>query len=1056
MLQLKNIKKTYVVGDTATRALDGVSIDFRECEFVSILGPSGCGKTTLLNIIGGLDRYSDGDLLINGKSTEDFKDRDWDTYRNHSVGFVFQSYNLIPHQTVLANVELALTLSGISKSERRRRAAEALEKVGLGDQLHKKPNQMSGGQMQRVAIARAIVNDPDILLADEPTGALDTVTSVQIMEILREIAKDKLVIMVTHNPELAEEYSTRIVKLRDGLITDDSMPFEAPTAKEEVVRKTDVKKGKKTSMSFWTAFHLSLNNLMTKKGRTFMTSFAGSIGIIGIALILALSNGINAYIAMVQEDTLSTYPLTIQKQTQDTSALLSAMTQTGSDSQEDRRDSGMIYVDDSMGTMMGALSATVENNLESFKAYIEEHKDDLAPYVSDIQYTYDYQLQVFNMVPTTDEDGNTVTEAREIGMNVIFDNMGDAFSGMSELMAMSGGMGMSVFSEMINNQELLDQQYDVVAGNWPTAYNEVVLVIDSNNQLSKMTLYMLGILDPDNIAQEMADVMSGKYEPEDIPPYTFEDVMGMSIMLMTTEDFFVEDSSNLYPFENSQYPVWKDIRNDPGFDQNTYVAENGVELKIAGIVRPKEGATATSISGAIGYTKEFTDFILSENTKSAVIAQQKETPTVNVLTGLAFDRTHYKPETIHQLIDKIDDSTMEMFYAYMTQQILQNPDFSDRINVKDTESFLGMYMLLPADKQAEIFGAVLNAAKANPANENGLSKLCTMLSSMNPTITITTDNLVQLLPILSVESQAVALMGATLTPEQVATSMGIPLEQLMFFWNDEMGAVPGLIQLAGEETMQVIYTQLSESLKTMQVNKEIFLTLLSTMTAEDEAFIQLEETLYSMAPQIDATYESVLDTLDDAESAKPASINFYALNFESKDYIETFIEDYNNSRTEESDKLKYTDVVGILMTGITTIINAISYVLIAFVSISLVVSSIMIGIITYISVLERTKEIGILRAMGASKRDIRRVFNAETLIIGLCAGIIGIVVTILICIPASLIIQQLTGIPTLAAVLPWQGAIVLIAVSTIMTVISGLIPAKSASRKDPVVALRTE
>ena len=1057
MLQLKNIKKTYVVGDTTTRALDGVSIDFRECEFVSILGPSGCGKTTLLNIIGGLDRYSDGDLLINGKSTEDFKDRDWDTYRNHSVGFVFQSYNLIPHQTVLANVELALTLSGISKSERRRRAAEALEKVGLGDQLHKKPNQMSGGQMQRVAIARAIVNDPDILLADEPTGALDTVTSVQIMEILREIAKDKLVIMVTHNPELAEEYSTRIVKLRDGLITDDSMPFEAPTAKEEVVRKTDVKKGKKTSMSFWTAFHLSLNNLMTKKGRTFMTSFAGSIGIIGIALILALSNGINAYIALVQEDTLSTYPLTIQKQTQDTSALLSAMTQTGSDSQEDRRDSGMIYVDDSMGTMMGALSATVENNLESFKAYIEEHKDDLAPYVSDIQYTYDYQLQVFNMVPTTDGDGNTITEARKIGMEVIFDNMGDAFSGMSELMSMSGGMGVSVLSEMINNQELLDQQYDVVAGNWPTAYNEVVLVIDSNNQLSKMTLYMLGILDPDNISQEMADVMSGKYEPEDIPPYTFEDVMGMSIMLMTTEDFFVEDESKApYAVGDKNYPIWKDVREDFDFDQNSYVTEHGVELKIAGIVRPKEGATATSISGAIGYTKAFTDYILSENTKSTVIAQQKETPTVNVLTGLPFERTVYTPETIHQLINKIDDSTMEMFYAYMTQQILQNPEFSDRINVKDTESFLGMYMLLPADKQAEIFGAVLTAAKADPANEKGLSTLCTMLSSMNPTITITPDNLVQLLPILGTESQVVALMGATLTPEQVSASMGIPLEQLMLFWNDEMGVVPGLIQLAGEEAMQVIYTQLSESLKTMQVNKEIFLTLLSTMTAEDEAFIQLEETLYSMAPQIDATYESVLDTLDDAESAKPASINFYALNFESKDFIEAFIEDYNDSRTEESDKLKYTDMVGILMSGITTIINAISYVLIAFVSISLVVSSIMIGIITYISVLERTKEIGILRAMGASKRDIRRVFNAETLIIGLCAGIIGIVVTVLICIPASLIIQHLTDIPTLAAVLPWQGAIVLIAVSTIMTLISGLIPAKSASRKDPVVALRTE
>ena len=427
-----------------------------------------------------------------------------------------------------------------------------------------------------------------------------------------------------------------------------------------------------------------------------------------------------------------------------------------------------------------------------------------------------------------------------------------------------------------------------------------------------------------------------------------------------------------------------------------------------------------------------------------------------MLTGLAFERTHYEPETIHELINKIDESTMEMFYAYMTQQILQNPEFSDRLNVKDTESFMGMYMLLPSDKQADIFAAVLNAAKANPANEKDLSTLCTMLSSMNPTIAITTDNLVQLLPVLGIESQAVALMGATLTPEQVSASMGIPLEQLMLFWSDEMGVVPGLIQLAGEETMQAIYAQLSESMMSMQVNKEIFLALLSSMTAEDEAFIQLEKTLYSMAPQIDATYESILDTLDDAEAAKPASINFYALNFESKDFIEAFIEDYNNSRTEESDKLKYTDVVGILMSGITTIINAISYVLIAFVSISLVVSSIMIGIITYISVLERTKEIGILRAMGASKRDIRRVFNAETLIIGLCAGIIGIVATVIICIPASLIIQYLTGIPTIAAVLPWQGAIVLIAVSTIMTVISGLIPAKSASRKDPVVALRTE
>ena len=1034
MLQLKNIKKTYEVGDNSVRALDGVSIDFRECEFVSILGPSGCGKTTLLNIVGGLDRYSDGDLLINGKSTEDFKDRDWDTYRNHSVGFVFQSYNLIPHQTVLSNVELALTLSGISKAERRRRAAEALEKVGLGDQLHKKPNQMSGGQMQRVAIARAIVNDPDILLADEPTGALDTVTSVQIMEILREIAKDKLVIMVTHNPELAEEYSTRIVKLRDGSVIDDSMPFEAPTAKEEVVRKTDVKKSKKTSMGFWTAFSLSMNNLLTKKGRTFMTSFAGSIGIIGIALILALSNGINMYIAAVQEDTLSTFPLTINRVTQDYASMLQAMTSTNTETDE-QRDQNLIYVDDSMGTMMGAMSATVENNLEAFKKHIEAHRDELGPYVSDIQYTYDYNLQVYNLV--SDADGS---EARKLGMEVIFENMGDAFSGMSELVELSGGMGSSVLSEMIDNPELLDQQYDVIAGSWPTAYNEVVLVVGSNNQISKMTLYMLGLLDPDNIKGEIEDLMKGEYETSDIPPYSFEDILNTRFMLLSTEDFFVEDDLKTpYRYNGKDYPVWKDIRKTPGFDGETeaeFIAKHGTELKIAGIIRPKEGATATSVSGAIGYTKEFTNFILEQNAKSAVISQQKETPETNVLTGLAFERTHYTPETIHELVEKIDEATMDMFYAYMTQQILTNPEFSDRINVKDAESFLGMYMLLPADQQIAIFDSVLTAAKANPANEQGLSMLCGTLSMGTGGITITPDNFTKLLPALDVQ----IVMGAL---------AGIPASEQMPF------AMAGLMEMAGEDAMNVIYAALTENIKTMTVNKEIFVTLLGSMTAEDPAFIQLEETLYSMAPQIDSTYDSVLDTLDDAEAAKPASVNFYAKDFESKDFIEQFISDYNDS-VEEADKLKYTDVVGILMSGITTIINAISYVLIAFVSISLVVSSIMIGIITYISVLERTKEIGILRAMGASKRDIRRVFNAETLIIGLCAGIIGIVFTVLVCIPASAIIQYLTGIPSIRAVLPWLGGVILIAVSTILTVISGLLPAGSASRKDPVVALRTE
>ncbi len=1038
LLQLKNISKIYDMGDTHVQALRGVSIDFRECEFVSILGPSGCGKTTLLNIVGGLDRYSGGDLLINGKSTEDFKDRDWDTYRNHSVGFVFQSYNLIRHQTVLANVELALTLSGISKAERRRRAAEALTKVGLGDQLNKKPNQMSGGQMQRVAIARAIVNDPDILLADEPTGALDTQTSVQIMEILKEIAKDKLVIMVTHNPELAEEYSTRIVRLRDGAVIDDSMPFTAPEAKEEVVRKTDVKKGKKTSMSFWTAFSLSLNNLMTKKGRTFMTSFAGSIGIIGIALILALSNGINIFIATVQEDTLSTFPLTINRVTQDYQAMLQAMTNTSEESEEER-DMNLIYVDDSMGTMMSAMSATVENNLEAFKKHLEAHEEELAPYITDIMYTYDYQLQVFNMVNTTDEDGNPITEAREIGMGVVFDHMGSAFSGMSELMEMGssmGGMGINVFTEMIDSPELLDQQYDVVAGAWPTAYNEVVLVIGSNNQISKMTLYMLGMLDPDLIEDELADLMEGKYETGDIPPYTFDDILNIKFKLLTTADFYAE-SGRTYSTDSGDKPVWTDLREGFDFDRNTFVDENGVELKVAGIVRPKEGATATSIGGVIGYTKEFTDYILDKNAQSPVINQQKETPTVNVLTGLPFERTVYTPKTIQELIDKIDDATMEMFYAYMTEQILNNPEFSDRIQVTDTESFIGMFMLLPADKQAVIFDSVLTAAKANPVSGTALQTLCGILSQTTSGVTITPDNFTRLLPILDVQTQVLAAL------------YGIPANEQMPF------PIPGLIEMAGEEAMNAIYDELTESIKTMTVNEEIFVALLGTLTADDPAFIQLEETLYSMAPQIDATYDSVLETLDDAEKAKPASINFYAVDFESKDYITDFIKSYNDS-VEETDKLKYADTVGMLMSSVTTIINAISYVLIAFVSISLVVSSIMIGIITYISVLERTKEIGILRAMGASKRDIRRVFNAETLIIGLCAGIIGIVFTVIICIPASIIVQHATGIPSIRAVLPWLGGVLLVIISTVLTVISGLIPAGSASRKDPVVALRTE
>ncbi len=1029
LLQLKNITKQYVTGNSTVNALGGVSIEFRKSEFVSILGQSGCGKTTLLNIIGGLDRYTDGDLIINGKSTKTFKDSDWDSYRNHSIGFVFQSYNLIPHQSVLANVELALTLSGVSKAERRRRAKEALERVGLGDQLHKKPNQMSGGQMQRVAIARALVNDPEILLADEPTGALDTSTSVQIMEILKEISKDRLIIMVTHNPELADTYSTRIIKLLDGLVIDDSNPYtseektEVSTAKETKKKKKD--KSQKTSMSFLTALSLSFNNLRTKKGRTIMTSFAGSIGIIGIALILALSTGINAFITQVQEDTLSTYPLTIQKQTQDMSAMLSALTSTSD--QKDYSESNQIHVDDSLGTMMGAMTSTVENNLEAFKVYLEENNADIKDYVSDIQYTYNYNLQVYN----TTNDWIT-----KIGMETVFEHMGDAFSSMSDLMEMGGGI--NIFSEMIGNQEILDQQYDVIAGNWPAEgkADEVVLVVNSNNQISKMTLYMLGILDPNDIDQEMEDLMSGKYESKEIEPFTYDYFLkDVTFKLLTTADFF-EETSKTYTVDGTEYKVWNDLRDMPGFDLEKHVNDSGLDVKIVGIVRPKDGAAATSISGAIGYTKALTNYILDRNAESDVINQQKKTPEINVLTGLTFERTKYTPETIDELVDKIDQATMDMFYAYMTEQIKTNEEFSSMINVKDKDSFSQVFFLLPAENQAVIIEKMLGYSNENTM---GMTMLCGTLSAMLKTVNVTPDNIMTLLPILGMQELYVLISG-------VPASEQMPM------------AISGLIDLSGEDNMNLLYKETADTLLTLTVNEGIFKTILSTMSAEDEAFIQLEETLYNMAPDIDATYDSVLKALDDAEKASPASVNFYAKDFESKDAIEKFIADYNTKAENEGrdeDILEYTDIVGTLMSSVTVIVNAISYVLIAFVAISLVVSSIMIGIITNISVLERTKEIGILRAIGASKKDISRVFNAETLIIGFAAGAIGIIMTFLLCFPITAIVQYLTGLDNIRAVLP-AGSLILVGVSMFLTFFAGLIPASSAAKKDPVIALRTE
>ncbi len=1072
MLILRNIVKEYGTGDTRVRALDGISLDFRKSEFVSILGPSGCGKTTLLNIIGGLDQYTSGDLVINGVSTKKYKDADWDTYRNHSIGFVFQSYNLIPHQTVLANVELALTLSGISPKERRARAIDALQQVGLGDQIRKKPNQMSGGQMQRVAIARALVNDPDILLADEPTGALDTQTSVQIMEILSNISKRKLIIMVTHNPELAEQYSGRIIRVQDGKVTGDTNPYQAteeaePTAaakktsrrvtvsdspnpfalsnsnekeapkqkkkRTQAASAKDKGKGKKRSMSFLTALSLSLNNLMTKKGRTFMTSFAGSIGIIGIALILSVSTGVNNYIAAVQRDTLSSYPLTIERQTQDFSALFAAMTEVEEQANMEI-DPNKIYVDDSMGSMMSAMSATTTNNLEKFKEHLDKNYAQLEGAISDIQYTYDFDLQIFTA------DGKT-----QVSPTTIFDNMGSAFAGIGEMMDSVGGAGFNVMSEMINNQELLDEQYELVGENsrWPEKAEEVVLVISKDNRISKMALYMLGVLDQGELEKIMSDLMTdGTYDTTPMEPYDLEDFLGMEFMMLNTSDFYAKrGESATYTVGDKTYPIWYDMRAG-AFDQEDFVTQNGTKLTISGIVRVREGATAASISGAVGYTKGLTDLILEKNLTSEILNQQKETPEYNVLSGLKFERTHYTRENIQDLIDKVDPATMEQLYAYMTAELLKSEELAGQLVVNSPETLMGFFGVMPASNQAELLTAMLTSIKeTDPTGGMTLVPIMTLLTQTTGGITVTADNLVKLMPVLSQDQLMLALAGMPETPA-TDTSPAIP-------------AVPGLISLCTPEALTEIYADVTERLKTLTITEESFKLLLQGNFIPDEEFAQMEEMLYSLAPQTDATYQSVMKELGDAEAKAPATINFYAKDFESKDRIEQFITDYNNS-VEEADQLKYTDVVGVLMSSVTTIIDAISYVLIAFVAISLVVSSIMIGIITYISVLERTKEIGILRAIGASKKDIGRVFNAETLIVGFVAGMIGILATVGLNLVINAILLHLTGLPNLKAALPVGGAVILVAISMFLTFIAGLFPSGFAAKRNPVEALRSE
>lgn len=929
MLEIKNINKDYKAGNDVVHALRDVSICFRESELVSVLGHSGCGKTTLLNIIGGLDQYTSGDLIINGKSTKQFKARDWDTYRNHSVGFIFQSYNLIPHQTVLSNVELALTLSGVSKSERRQRAKEALEKVGLGDQINKRPNQMSGGQMQRVAIARALVNDPDILLADEPTGALDSETSVQIMDLVKEIAKDRLVIMVTHNPELAEKYSTRIVKLLDGRIVGDTMPFDG---KAEEEKKPAASKGKKkTSMSFATALALSRNNLLTKKGRTFLTSFAGSIGIIGIALILSLSHGVQAYIDSVERSTLSSYPISIQQETVDYSSLMQSMMGIREDSFEGREENRIYTNDISTEMMKTMLSELQTNNLAEFKKYIESNPDNILDSVSEIQYSYSPSLYIYGRDLNDNilrVNPSTVMEAMMgEGMANTLTQMDSTYSTL-----MGGGISMSrmdVWNEMLGT-EIIKDQYEVLAGRLPNSYNEVVLIVNEHNELADVTLYSLGLRDQTELNGMMASVMAGESFDLDTGDmsFSYDELLDLSFRLLVPSDFYSENDEGGFD----------DMSKDEEFMAKAL--ETAPEIKVVGIVRPDGDSLLSSANnGGIGYTHALTEFMIGRTNESALVKKQKDNPDVDVFTGIEFPKDSETPEE-------------------------------------------------PMSR------------------EEAMSMIMGIMSG---------EQLAQL-------SQGIM---ETLTQEQQMSLMQLPAEQQQ----------AAMMEMADPAQLSALF--------------------MNVMTAE-----QLSElmALTEVPESTEATYEGNLELLGVADLAKPSSISIYAKDFDGKETITKFISDYNDTKVagdRQEDVINYTDYVGLMISSVSTIIDSISYILIAFVAISLIVSSIMIGIITYISVLERTKEIGILRAIGASKRDISRVFNAETLIVGFSAGAIGIIVTLLLNIPINIIIEHLTDISNMSK-LPWQGGLILVVISMLLTLIAGLFPAKVAANKDPVEALRTE
>ncbi|MCR5151079.1 MAG: ATP-binding cassette domain-containing protein [Clostridiales bacterium] len=1017
MLKFINIVKEYPTGESKVVALKGIDVEFRKSEFVSILGHSGCGKTTLLNIVGGLDHYTDGDMIIDGKSTKEYKDSDWDSYRNHRVGFVFQSYNLIPHQSVLANVELALTLSGVSKSERRKRAREALEKVGLGDQISKKPNQLSGGQVQRVAIARALVNNPEILLADEPTGALDSETSVQIMELLKEVARDRLVIMVTHNPDLARDYSSRIIRLVDGKIVSDSDSFETQEITQPEMSKAEIKKQKKqekkhskahkTSMSFFTALALSFNNLLTKKMRTLLTSFAGSIGIIGIALILSLSNGFQLYIDSIQRETLTSYPITVESATIDMSALSNAMASQDPDSVSHGHDK--VYSNAMAASMMESFSSEIwANNLGEFKKFLESEDSGIDEYISSIQYTYACKMNIFSA-----DTSNGVNQVYPSPLIAFGQNMVSSmnFGGMTiDTSTMSSyEKYYNSWQELVDNKELLASQYDLIEGAWPDKYNEVVLIIDKNNEVSIMAIQGLGVMSGDELMKGFMSFTTGeKYEVQDYE-LEYKEVLGKKFKIVLQPDLFE------YSAETDAY---EDMSEDEEYVKKAI--DEGEEVSVVGIVRPKDGSLMVATTGAIGYTVELTEYVVNKTNECELVKQQRNNPETDVFTGLPFPTEEAENEKNKKDETKSKDVSLSPEFEKPVVSTLENGGDTARASFTATGSF--DFSSLPSASEEDIYAAVDERYSGSEAQQ------------MKRTVELMLKTTLS----ISERKELIASLDKMLSGQSYAGVGTISGSQAYGY----------LRLMSKSDKLKMLYAMATADPAAAAGENPV----------EEEPEPEPEEPEEPEPEPYAQSLSQALEMLGAGDINTPTSINIFPVDFESKDAISAIIEKYNNAAKDsgnEKNQIKYTDYIGLLLKSVTKIVNIISYVLIAFVAISLVVSSIMIGIITYISVLERTKEIGILRAIGASKRNISTVFNAETLIVGFVSGALGIGITILLNIPINKIIQYLTRIPDVSR-LPVAGGIALVCISMFLTLVAGLIPSRIASKKDPVVALRSE